>query len=227
MIEALELKGKMQHNGKPYNKTSFRCLHDITPENNMADVNIMSINHGYNGFINFVFATQILIGCDKSVDSFLCVPVKQFVQVIEDMKNDNIVLINIGLHYYSVEVRRLTNMIRLLMAELNQFSSQGTNIIFRMTLPQHFGGFSKSGWYHEESKNKRQNESKDKSICAFIKNPARHGMDLLVRQEALKYGFSIFDDFDFFFLIFLQLGGICIEVVRSMIAHIIVLQWKL
>ena len=219
MIEALELKGKMQHNGKPYNKTSFRCLHDITPENNMADVNIMSINHGYNGFINFVFATQILIGCDKSVDSFLCVSVKKLVQVIVNMKNDNIVLVNIGLHYYSVEVRRLTNMIRLLMAELNQFLLiQGTKIIFRMTLPQHFGSFSKSGWYHEESKNKRQNESK---------NPARHGMDLLVRQEALKYGFSIFDDFDFFFLIFLQLGGICIEVVRSMIAHIIVLQWKL
>ncbi len=154
------------------------------------EVLVARINHGHNGYVKYINANQIQMASSKEEDCFLCITVNRLVELVKD---DNIIILNLGLHYYHTSTAKFLKVLRQLTAELDLLAMHGTNIIFRMTLPQHFYSVTQTGWYHDTT-----NEEKHKKDCSFIKNPARHFMDNIVRKYALKYGFQILDEFEIF-----------------------------
>ncbi len=156
----------------------------------MDEVLTARITHGHNGFVKYINANQIQTVNHQNEDCFLCITVDR---VIELVKDDNIIILNIGLHYYHSSMAKILKVLRQLTAELHLLSMDGAKIIFRMTLPQHFNSITQTGWYQDTTK-----EEKHKKDCSFINNPARHFIDNTVRKYTLKYGFQILDEFEIF-----------------------------
>ena len=154
------------------------------------EVLVARINHGHNGYMKYINANQIKMANPKHEECFLCVTVNRLVELAKD---DNIIVVNLGLHYYHSSMAKILKVFRQLTAELDLLAMHGTNIIFRMTLPQHFNSVTQTGWYHDTT-----NEEKHKKDCSFIKNPARHLMENIVRKYACKYGLQILDEFEIF-----------------------------
>ena len=191
IIEVLQLTSRIKYT----NNGRYKCLGDIryqnTTGNGKPDVITATVSHGYNGFIKYIAVFEINEFQQK--DCFLCLTVDKFVDMI---RRENIVMLNLGLHFYNMDIAKFSKVLIKLIPKLKWLSVQGTQIIFKVTLPQHLRPESHSmqtGLYHARSV-----PDNPLQACTFVKNPRRHAMDAVVRQYAQEYGFQMFDDFDIF-----------------------------
>ena len=173
--------------GVQYSKNKkFTCFKDLKEKVEPGEIVTAWIDHGHNGYLKFLTAYRIV----KSPQSnrLLWATVND---VIDHVKNDDIIMVNVGIHYDNAVLAELAKAIKYLSQRLMKLSMTGATIIYRTTLPQHFMSISGSGWYYESTQ-------KEVKHCVEIKKPDRYPGDAILQYYASKFGFVIFDDFDIF-----------------------------
>ena len=180
MVELVRPKGAMQYS----NRKKFTCMGDLHKRVKGGETVTAAINHGYNGYIKFI-AVYTIMGSNPTC--FLCTTVDKIYSLVKD---DDIILVNIGIHYDRSRLTVMARTIRYLSQNLKRLTaSRRVQIVYKLTVPQHFITASGAGWYNERTSNKR---------CVRVPKPDRYPSDHVMKYYANRYGFKVLDDFDIF-----------------------------
>ncbi len=153
-------------------------------------LSLQSIDHGQNGFLKCLKFYNVWdpdLSTKKIADRYF-ISTKTLLKFVEV---GGIVIFNFGLHYKHWNLLDFHRIVSRVAVQLGQMKKNGTTILFRNTLPQHFPTASNTGIYSHYT-------AKKGGKCVKVTHPEKHPSDIIMEHYAKIHNISILNDYILF-----------------------------